>query len=117
MNATDIFKTDFSNAFPNIECGRPLICEGSPLNCTIFIVGFNPATMMENDLWAYWSDGYGFRKSEWFKQYKEERLCKKKASGRPRATVSAKRRNIDWIIEGGNGSHFLETNIYIASRL
>ncbi len=28
---------------------RPFVCEGSPLSCDIFLVGFNPATTMETD--------------------------------------------------------------------
>jgi len=112
MNAVDTFKANFITTFPTLLDARPFMCEGSPLDCTIFIVGFNPATTMHSDFWNYWSDGYGYRKSEWFEQYKSDRKKQKEATGRPHMAVSATRRNIDWVIEGGTGTSFLETNIY-----
>jgi hypothetical protein len=30
---------------------RPFVCEGSPLTCDVFLVGFNLATTMCRDLW------------------------------------------------------------------
>jgi uracil-DNA glycosylase len=114
MNATDKFKAEFIKAFPKLHDARPFMCEGSPLDCTIFIVGFNPATTMYNDFWNYWSKGYGYQKTVWFEQYKSDRKKQKETTGNPHTAVSATRRNIDWLIEGGENSKFLETNIYTA---
>ena len=36
---------------------RPFVCEGSPLDCDVFIVGSNPATKMEGDWWRFWRPG------------------------------------------------------------
>ena len=36
---------------------RPFVCEGSPLGCEAFLVGFNPASEMSIDFWDFWSDG------------------------------------------------------------
>lgn len=31
---------------------RPFVCEGPPLACPVFIVGYNPATEMTADWWS-----------------------------------------------------------------
>lgn len=48
---------------------RPFVCEGSPLECEVFIVGYNPATAMDGDWWRYWKTGYGFQKDLWYADY------------------------------------------------
>lgn len=40
---------------------RPFVCDGSPLDCRVFIVGFNPATDSEVDFWNFWSSHRGFK--------------------------------------------------------
>ena len=52
---------------------RPFVCEGSPLDCDVFIVGYNPATAMEGDWWRYWKAGYGFQKDRWYTDYLKAR--------------------------------------------
>lgn len=42
------------------EFDRPFVCDGSPLNCTSFIVGFNAATRLPRPFSAYWSEKEGF---------------------------------------------------------
>jgi hypothetical protein len=46
---------------------RPFLCEGSPFECAVFIVGLNPRTRtpFEN----YWTLPYGCRRSDWLKEY------------------------------------------------
>lgn len=48
---------------------RPFLCEGSPLNCEVAIVGFNPGT--ETDFWAHWSLPYGCDRRGWLASFKD----------------------------------------------
>ncbi|TPN78580.1 hypothetical protein FJ987_27590 [Mesorhizobium sp. CU2] len=85
---------------------RPFVCEGSPLTCEVFLIGFNPATTMTADFWEFWRPGYGYDKATWFKRYLEERAATR------RQKISATRRNIECFVEGATGVRVLETNIY-----
>ena len=92
---------------------RPFVCEGNPLECEIFIVGFNPATEMTRLFLDDWDDYYGFNKSKWLKHYIDERASipldptKKK-----RNKISNSRSRIEWITETVSGTKCLETNLY-----
>ena len=50
---------------------RPFLCEGSPLDCEVFLVGLNPRTT--TPFWLYWDVSYGCKKQEWRKAYLTER--------------------------------------------
>lgn len=92
---------------------RPFVCEGSPLTCSVFLVGFNPATTMHTDFWEFWRPGYGYDKAAWFKRYLEERAAKPLKPGKTlRQKISATRRNMECFVEGAAGVRVLETNIY-----
>jgi hypothetical protein len=92
---------------------RPFVCEGSPLTCDVFLVGFNNATMMNTDFWEFWRPGYGYDKEAWFKRYVEERAARPLKPGKTRRQkVSPTRRNIECFVEGAAGVRVLETNIY-----
>ncbi|WP_292188996.1 hypothetical protein [Mesorhizobium sp.] len=92
---------------------RPFVCEGSPLTCEVFLVGFNPATEMRTDFWEFWRPGYGYDKVAWFQRYLEERAAKPLKPGKTRRQrISATRRNIECFVEGAAGAQVLETNIY-----
>lgn len=94
---------------------RPFVCEGSPLECDAFIVGFNPATEMDVDFWSYWSEHTGFSKSRWFEDYKLERRNRPLKPGKTRRSeVSNTRRVIDWLSASALPVKCLETNIYSA---
>ena len=95
---------------PNL---RPFVCEGSPLECEVFIVGSNPATEMSTNPWKYWSDDYGFYKSRWFEEYKDERKKRPLKPGRTRRNkISRTRKRINLVVEGACPVKCLETNIY-----
>ena len=95
---------------------RPFVCEGSPLACEIFLVGFNPATAMKADFWNFWHPGYGYDKAAWFQRYLEERAAKPLKPGRTRRQkISATRRIMDCFVEGAAGARVLETNIFAAA--
>ena len=92
---------------------RPFVCTGSPLECSVFIVGFNPATTITKDFWHFWRPGTGFDKAAWFEEYKRERqVLPLKAGKSRRNAISNTRRVIEWVIEDASLVHCLETNIY-----
>lgn len=92
---------------------RPFVCEGSPLECEVFLVGINPASEMSNDFWDFWSDSYGFDKRTWFERYRIERMNRPLRPGKKRRNaVSNTRRVIEWILEEAKPIKCLETNIY-----
>ena len=94
---------------------RPFVCDGNPLACRVFIVGFNPATTMEGDFWEFWQPGLGFKKAAWFKAYREDRLARPLKPGqRRRNAVSNTRRVMEWIMESAPPISCLETNLYSA---
>lgn len=92
---------------------RPFVCEGSPLDCAAFIVGFNPATEMKAGFWDFWLAGYGFDKAAWFEEYKRERAERPPKPGKKsRPAVSPSRRVIDQIVSAAAPVKILETNIF-----
>jgi hypothetical protein len=93
-------------------CLRPFICEGSPFDCQLFIVGINPATILSKPFMTYWQPGYGFDKATWMEDYKAERSRQRSASGkRRRNALSNTRRVIEWVTEAVYPIRCLETNI------
>ncbi|WP_099865913.1 hypothetical protein [Pararhizobium haloflavum] len=92
---------------------RPFVCEGSPLDCKIFLVGFNPATELANDFWHFWRPGYGFDKQEWLRSYAATRSVPKPGKTR-RLAISPTRLRIESFVEGASPVRILETNIFSA---
>ena len=86
---------------------RPFVCDGSPLDCKVFLIGNNPATKMSTDFWDFWDSEYGFHKSAWYEAYKADR------QGEPKST-SPTRERINRIVENASPVKILETNIYAA---
>ena len=82
---------------------RPFVCDGSPLDCEVFIVGGNPATDIGVDFWKFWSDDYGFHRTAWFETY---------IQSSKRGAVSPTRRRIDLIVGEAAPVRCLETNIF-----
>lgn len=92
---------------------RPFVCNGSPIECEVFIVGINPASEMSCDFWDFWSDSHGFDKCTWFETYKAERRNRPLKPGKTRRNeVSNTRRVIEWIVGEAYPTKCLETNIY-----
>lgn len=93
---------------------RPFVCDGSPLDCEVFIVGFNPATEMSDDFWTFWGPS-GFNKAAWRRSYDRAR---KEAPLRPgktrRVKESPTRRVIERIVVEATVP-ILETNLYTAA--
>jgi hypothetical protein len=94
---------------------RPFVCDGSPLRCNVFIVGFNPATMISADFWQFWQTDYGFNKTAWFEAYREERRSRPLKAGKKRRNpISNTRRVVEWILDAASPVRCLETNLYAA---
>lgn len=91
---------------------RPFVCDGSPLKCEIFIVGFNPATDMPGDFWQHWHSESGFDKETWFSAYQEHRKLRARESGKQYRSISNTRRVIDFLLKEVSPIRCLETNIY-----
>jgi len=81
---------------------RPFVCDGSPLRCRAFIVGFNPATAMDRPFWDYWSDSDGFDKRTFLTDY-----LAKRGLTQPKGV----RARIERIAAQAAIGTFLETNI------
>jgi hypothetical protein len=79
---------------------RPFVCEGTPLDCDVFIVGYNPATKMDGDWWRFWKPGYGYQKSVWYNEHIAQR-----------GTLSKTRSKIEDIARALVGVRILEANI------
>ena len=95
---------------------RPFVCDGSPLSCSAFIVGYNPATEMTADWWDFWDPSYGYRRDVWFEEYQRERAMRPLKPGKTRRpAVSNTRRVIDWVVDSAAPIRCLETNIYAAA--
>lgn len=96
---------------------RPFVCSGSPLDCTVFLVGLNPATSLKAGFWDFWVPGFGFNRDAWFKTYVSERIAAGPKPGKTRVQkVSPTRRLINQVIDGAGGVSILETNIYATER-
>lgn len=54
---------------------RPFICDGSPIGCTVAIVGINPAT--DTPFWPFWSHISGFDRAAWLAEYRRRHLGKR----------------------------------------
>ncbi|MCO5730058.1 hypothetical protein [Rhizobium sp. SSA_523] len=79
---------------------RPFVCEGSPLDCSVFIVGYNPATKLDGDWWRFWTPGHGYEKRQWLDEYLAQRK-----------EVSKTRARMQHIGDQLRGYNILEANI------
>lgn len=88
---------------------RPFVCDGSPLDCQIFLVGIEPATALPEDFWSFWRPGRGYDKAAWQQAYQAERRRLGKGT-------SPTRRNSEAFLRGAGGVKVLETNVFAAPR-
>ncbi|MDN4165598.1 hypothetical protein QWY31_08800 [Cytophagales bacterium LB-30] len=93
---------------------RPFVCDGNPFNCQVFIVGFNPATTIENSKFTdFFSDGV-FDKEKFTAIYQSARTEQRKKAGKDENKLSKTRKGIDFISTHleKEGIKTLETNVY-----
>jgi hypothetical protein len=100
----DIFENQLEGLIGRPTELRPFVCDGSPLDCTVFIVGVNATTNL--DFWAYWVRHAGYDKSSWEQAYYQERSAKGKRG------LSNTRTMLGWVLENLPGVRVLETNVY-----
>jgi hypothetical protein len=96
------FRSGLDKLLPS-PFSRPFLCNGSPLQCRIFIVGFNPAREVEKPFWSFWSDSFGFRKAEFIHELKQLR-----------GGLTKTRINMEIISDTAGQAMTLDTNIYLA---
>jgi hypothetical protein len=113
MTKLDQFEAELRHLIGQSTKVRPFVCNGSPLACKGFIVGFNPATEMAADFWDFWRSGFGFDRAAWFAEYKADRQRRPLRPGKKsRPAVSNSRRVMEWVIEEAAPIAILETNIF-----
>lgn len=105
------FSASLRSLLADRPLSRPFICDGSPLDCQVMLVGFNAATPMQAGFLDFWSDQNGFDFSAWQQAYIAERQAKGNAAH------SATRRNLNRLQTAAtapsvSGSILLETNIF-----
>jgi hypothetical protein len=107
------FERYLRNEVPNGSGLRPFVCDGSPLECDVALIGYNPATSLQADFWDFWDTTRGFAKARWFETYKAERQSRPLKPGRTRRqAVSPTRKRIDLFIAGLGPHRCIETNLY-----
>jgi hypothetical protein len=102
MNKLSMFEHELEALIGRPTRLRPFVCDGSPFECKVFIVGFNAATEIPVSFWKHWHPGFGFCKQAWFADYLKHR------DGR----VSNTRRVIDLAVAAVKSTSCLETNLY-----
>ncbi len=80
---------------------RPFVSKGSPLDCRVFIVGFNPARSNVG-FGEFWDDNYGFRYDLWHSAYLANNGNR----------LSPTRQRLERVVQAANSVHILETNLY-----
>src|SRR5688572_3973659 len=64
------FRSDLEPLLPS-PYSRPFVCDGSPLNCRIFIVGTNSAKLFHEPFFSFWDPSYGFKKDDFLRKLYE----------------------------------------------
>ena len=84
---------------------RPFICDGLPVSDSVFLIGYNPATTMDQSWISFWSTTHGYDYSLWEKMYIHDRTSNGKTE------KSSTRTRIDRIRQE-TGCSIFETNIF-----
>lgn len=85
---------------------RPFVCNGSPLDCDILLVGFNPKTPLPGDYWSFWRKGFGFDKRAFEQAY----TAKRRADGESEASTT--REVTRRLAIGAAGCKIVEANLF-----
>jgi hypothetical protein len=81
------------------ECGWPFLCEGSPFNCKIFLVGINPVADVA--IWPHWSIHTGLKRDSWLDDYRAKHY-----------KFTRTRVQLERLVKAIGSAGALETNIY-----
>ncbi|CAB3754090.1 hypothetical protein [Paraburkholderia humisilvae] len=85
---------------------RPFVCDGSPLDCSVFIVGNNRAARLASEFWTYWDDSSGVDKARFMSEYGDYR----RSRGRPE--IAHSRRALEVLVKSCAPLRCLETNVF-----
>jgi hypothetical protein len=87
---------------------RPFVCDGLPENCSVIVIGKNPALKLGVDWWTFWDDDSGFDLQK-FKSLFEE----KRNASRKRLRLKT-RKALDHLLDPlrAEGLGCLETNVF-----
>ena len=93
-----------------IEKERPFVCEGSPYECQIFLVGINPAfSGFKGSFWQFWDNDSGFNLTAWLNSFKLLRRAEGKSElTRTRAMIEHLRKELK-----GRQISLLDLNLYL----
>ena len=83
----------------------PFVCDGSPLKCSLFIVGTKWARRVEKPFLRFWDPSYGFKKRDFLRELYQ-------LPGGPTRT----RRSIESIANDAGQQVTLDTNIYLTAE-
>ena len=87
---------------------RPFVCDGCPLDCGVFVVGYNPATGDLPDFWRFFdSQTCEFDKERWDQARREVR---RGTPGTPEDSPT--RQRINALVGAIRSAKCLETNLY-----
>lgn len=100
------FERRLLRRLPRNSTARPFTCDGNPVECKWFVVGFNPATSMATPFWEHWKSGHGFLESKWLEDYRAYR----RSAGK-RTAMSATRSRMEPLLEVV-GKGCLVTNLH-----
>ena len=95
------FRSELGKLLPS-SISRPFLCDGSPLECSIFIVGTNSAREVNKPFWSFWSDSHGFNKADYVRELEQLRRG-----------LTVTRKNIEIVARAAGPAVTLDTNIYL----
>jgi len=95
------FRKSLEQQLPNPN-SRPFVCDGSPLDCRIFIVGTNSARLVKKPFFSFWDPSCGFKKTEFLEALKQVR-----------GGLTRTRKNIEHVADAAGRKATLDTNIYL----
>lgn len=98
--------TQLHNLLPKRCLERPFVCDGLPENCSVIVIGENPALHLGVNWWTFWKDDSGFNLQKFETKFQEMR----DALGERRPTRDALDRLLNPLRHAGLGC--LETNVY-----
>ena len=99
------FRSELGKLLPS-PSSWPFICEGSPLECRIFIVGTNWVKEVEKSFWNFWSNSGGLNRNKLIREL--ERLP---------GGLTTTRKNIEIVARAAGPTITLDTNIWLKRTL
>ena len=106
MDSLNEFADDLRKMAKPGEQLRPFVCDGSPLDCSVFIVGSNRAARLASEFWTYWDDSRGVDKARFLSEYGDYR----RSRGKPE--IAHSRNALEVLVKSCAPLHCLETNVF-----